>query len=72
MDGDMVVPMQQAAEAAGVKVALNQMVQSFRADGGSDSIMVQTSTGNEHQGDIVILGMGVKPRTELAQSANLK
>jgi len=72
MDGDMVVPMQQAAEAAGVKVALNQMVQSFRADGGSDSIMVQTSTGNEHEGDIVILGMGVKPRTELAQSANLK
>eukprot|EP00951_Prasinocladus_malaysianus_P050025 scaffold676076_cov57-Prasinocladus_malaysianus.AAC.1 len=62
--------MQQAAQEAGVKLAINQMVKAFRPleDG---SIEVETSTGEKHTGQMVILGLGVRPRLELAKSAGL-
>lgn len=72
MDADMVVPMQQAAEAAGVKLALNQMVKGFKTVEGTDgTVEVETSTGNRYQGELIILGLGVRPRIELAKSANI-
>ena len=68
----MVVPMEAATKQAGVKLALNQMVKAFHHCADDNGIEVETSTGDRYSGQIVILGLGVRPRLELAKSAGLE
>ena len=55
----------------GVKLALNDGVTGFaQLDGGA--IEVQTISGMKHPADIVILAIGVRPDTTLAETAGLE
>jgi NADPH-dependent 2,4-dienoyl-CoA reductase/sulfur reductase-like enzyme/rhodanese-related sulfurtransferase len=57
-------------EKHGVRLALGDAVASFtRLDGGA--LEVTTQSGKKYPADIVILGIGVRPETELAKAAGL-
>ncbi|CAG9466789.1 unnamed protein product [Pedinophyceae sp. YPF-701] len=69
LDPEIARPMQRAMEAHGCKVACGEMVSGFEQRG--TGLAVRTSTGAEHVGDIVVLGIGVAPNSALAKDAGL-
>jgi NADPH-dependent 2,4-dienoyl-CoA reductase/sulfur reductase-like enzyme/rhodanese-related sulfurtransferase len=70
LDKEIAVLVEGHLKRHGVHVVLNDGVTGFeRLEGGS--LEVQTISGKTHQGEIVILAIGVRPDTTLAQTAGL-
>ncbi len=69
-DPEMIAPVHDLLRAHGVDLRLNAFVAGFAptADG---KIAVTTATGDTVHGDLVILAIGIRPETALAQSAGL-
>ena len=55
----------------GVRLALGDGVAGFAA-GPDGRVIVRTKSGMEHEGDLVILAIGVRPETALAKAAGLE
>ena len=71
LDPEMAKPVQQHLEKHGVKVALDDGVAGF-IESWDGRISVNTKSGAQHPGDIVILAIGVRPETALAKAAGLE
>lgn len=70
LDPEMAWPVQQRLEQHGCRFALGDAVAGFAAtDDGA--LEVRTKNGSAHRGDLVILGLGVRPETGLARDAGL-
>jgi len=70
LDPEMARPVQEQLEKHGVKVALGDGVAGFEPRGGQ--VVVNTKSGAQHAGDLVILAIGVRPETALAKAAGLE
>lgn len=70
LDPEIAWRLQQRMEEHGCKFALGDAVAGFQADG--HALDVMTKNGARHRGDIVILGLGVRPEVSLAKNAELK
>jgi len=70
LDPEMAAPVRQHLEKNGVSVALGNAVAGFES-GPDGAIVVNTKSGAQHTGDIVILAIGVRPETGLAKTAGL-
>ena len=70
LDPEMARPVQEHLEKHGVKVALGDAVAGFESR--NRQILVNTKSGAQHAGDLVILAIGVRPETGLAKSAGLE
>lgn len=70
LDPEMVAPVHTQLRSQGVNLCLQDSVTRFEAapDGG---LHITTQAGVTHGADLVILGMGVRPETTLAQAAGL-
>ncbi len=71
LDPEMALPVQQHLEAHGVKMALGDGVAGFDRDEAGRPV-VKTQNGAAIAGDLVILGIGVRPETGLAKAAGLE
>lgn len=70
LDPEIAVRVQERMEERGCKFALGDAVAGFEpAEGGSLDVL--TKNGSRHRGDLVILGLGVRPETALARGAGL-
>ncbi len=71
LDPEIARTVQERMEQHGCKFALGDAVAGFEKtpDGGLE---VLTKNGSRHRGDLVILGLGVRPETALAKEAGLK
>lgn len=56
--------------ADGIELRLNEGVAAIHQDG--TGLSVESSTGSRYAADLVLYGVGVMPRTELAQAAGLQ
>jgi NADPH-dependent 2,4-dienoyl-CoA reductase/sulfur reductase-like enzyme/rhodanese-related sulfurtransferase len=70
-DPEMVEPVHDWLRAHGVALFLNAMVTGF-AQAPDGQLVISTSTGVEHAGGLVILAIGIRPETSLAQAAGLE
>lgn len=71
LDPEMAYPVQQRLAEKGIKVALGDGVAGFEP-GQSGGLVVRTKSGAGHEGDLVLLAIGVRPETTLAKNAGLK
>jgi rhodanese-related sulfurtransferase len=71
LDSEMAEVVQRQLVGNGVRLALGDAVAGFEpaAQGG---LIVRTKSGARHEGDMVILAIGVRPETGLAGSAGLE
>jgi NADPH-dependent 2,4-dienoyl-CoA reductase/sulfur reductase-like enzyme/rhodanese-related sulfurtransferase len=70
LDPEMAAPVAAHLRANGVSVRLGDGVSAFVQDG--SCLRVETQSGASLQADIVILAIGVRPETKLAEDAGLK
>lgn len=70
IDPEMAWMVQQRLESHGCSFALGDAVAGFEADA-RGGLQVLTKGGGRHGGDLVILGLGVRPETALAREAGL-
>jgi len=71
LDPEMAAPIHDELLKHGVVLRLNETVVGFEHNG-DRSISVQLNSGQVEKADLVILSIGVRPETELAQDAGLK
>lgn len=71
LDPEIAWRVQQRMEEHGCKFALGDAVAGFE-QAGANALEVTTKSGARHRGDLVILGLGVRPETSLAKAAGLK
>ncbi len=71
LDLDVVRPIEAHLTEKGINLALGDGVAGF-APGKSGGIVVSTNSGAAHEGDLVILAIGVRPETTLAKAAGLE
>lgn len=72
LDADVVRPIEDhLRDEHGIHLALGDGVADFQAATGG-GIVVRTRSGATHQGDLVILSIGVRPETTLAKAAGLE
>jgi NADPH-dependent 2,4-dienoyl-CoA reductase/sulfur reductase-like enzyme/rhodanese-related sulfurtransferase len=69
MDKEMSFYLAQELLAHGIRLALGRKVTAFKREDGLKAIL---DDGQELPADLVIMSVGVKPNTELAQAAGLK
>jgi NADPH-dependent 2,4-dienoyl-CoA reductase/sulfur reductase-like enzyme/rhodanese-related sulfurtransferase len=70
LDPEIARPLEERLATRGCHLALGHAVQGFE-QAPNGGLTVSTADGSQHTGDIVILGLGVKPETTLAKSAGL-
>lgn len=70
-DAEMMTAVHTHLQEKGVNLCLGNGVKSFVADG-DDGLLVQTESGDDYPADLVILAIGVRPETALAQQAGLE
>lgn len=70
LDADMAAPIARELESQGVQLYLNQRVEKMITEG-DRAIALQLQDGQQVECELVIVGIGVRPRVELAQAAGL-
>jgi NADPH-dependent 2,4-dienoyl-CoA reductase/sulfur reductase-like enzyme len=70
LDPDMGLLVREAMEGMGIAVVTGAEAEAVLLDGTGRPRAVRTSAG-EHPADVVVLGLGVRPRTALARAAGL-
>jgi len=71
LDPEMARPVAAHLRARGIALHLSDAVAGFEP-GSSGEILVRTQSGAEHATDLVILGIGVRPETQLARDAGIE
>ena len=74
-DPEIASMLQQKIEAEGVKVELNSPIKAFEAPTngrGSDVVLGGAGEGKRIGADVVILGLGVRPDTDIAKAAGVE
>jgi len=71
LDPEIAAMVAEHLQKHGVTLALGDGVAGF-SKSPSGSLLVQTKSGAEHQADMVILAIGVRPETALAETAGLE
>ena len=69
LDPEMTTPIAQAIRAHGVDLVLNEPVVGFASQGAG--LEVEVKSGRRFAADLVVVGVGVKPETGLAEMAGL-
>ena len=72
MDSEMVQPLQQELTARGVRLMLGNGIESVLVGDNGKATGVRLQSGTTAEGDLVILGLGVRPNTQLAEAAELE
>jgi NADPH-dependent 2,4-dienoyl-CoA reductase/sulfur reductase-like enzyme/rhodanese-related sulfurtransferase len=72
MDPEMVRPLEELLIARGVRLLLGDAIELVLVDDAGRARGVQLQSGATAEGDIVILGLGVRPNIQLAQQAGLE
>lgn len=72
MDAEMSVPLQDELTAHGVRVELGNGIKCITTDTAGNATGVELQNGTILPGSMVILGMGVRPNTQLAIAAELQ
>ena len=72
LDPEMVQPLQQTLAARGVRLLLGDGIERVLVDDHGQATGVQLQSGTVAEGDLVILGLGVRPNTQLAAAAELQ
>ncbi len=70
LDYEMALPLHQRMEAEGIRLHLDDGVDSFHDTG--DAVTVTLKSGTEISAQLVILAIGVRPNSELARAAGLE
>lgn len=70
LDAEMATPLHCRLRKEGVDLRLQQSVTSFEATG--DRLVVHTDQGDAITADLVVLGIGVRPETSLAQQCGVE
>ncbi len=70
LDPEMVAVVAERLRARGVQLCLQDGVAEFAQDG--DRLRVTAQSGAQHAADLVILAIGVRPESKLAQAAGLE
>jgi NADPH-dependent 2,4-dienoyl-CoA reductase/sulfur reductase-like enzyme/rhodanese-related sulfurtransferase len=70
LDPEMVTPVHDRLMAHGVQLRLGDGVTGFEQTS-EGTLIVSTKSGEKHPADLVILGIGVRPETQLAKDAGL-
>jgi NADPH-dependent 2,4-dienoyl-CoA reductase/sulfur reductase-like enzyme/rhodanese-related sulfurtransferase len=71
LDPEMVEPLEEAMVARGVRLLLGDGIARILTENGR-ATGVQLQSGEVAHGDVIILGLGVRPNTQLASDAGLK
>ncbi|WP_327303861.1 FAD-dependent oxidoreductase [Streptomyces sp. NBC_01298] len=71
LDPDMGGLVHSAMNAMGIRTVARAEVTEIRTDGEGRARAVVTAAGEEYPADVVVLGIGVEPRTALARAAGL-
>ncbi|KRV48049.1 flavoprotein oxidoreductase [Wenjunlia vitaminophila] len=71
LDPDMGALVREAMTEFGIQVVNGAAVTELRTDGDGRATTVLTSDGSEYPADIVVLGLGSRPNTALAEAAGL-
>jgi len=72
MDPEMVVPLQEDLVARGVTLELGSGIRGITKDAAGNATGVELLNGKTLAGSLIILGMGVRPNTQLAIEAGLE
>jgi NADPH-dependent 2,4-dienoyl-CoA reductase/sulfur reductase-like enzyme/rhodanese-related sulfurtransferase len=72
LDPEMVQPLQQDLTARGVRLLLGDGIERVLVDDAGKATGVQLQSGTTAEGDLVILGLGVRANTQLAEQAGLE
>ncbi|MCA9049802.1 MAG: FAD-dependent oxidoreductase [Planctomycetaceae bacterium] len=72
MDPEMVVPIQDDLRARGVEVQLGDGIKQIVVNPDGTAAGVELSSGRVLSGSLIILGLGVRPNTQLAAAADLE
>lgn len=70
LDPEMAYPLREALERHDVELHLGKGIAGLRLEGGQ-AATVRLDNGDELPADLVLLGLGVRPNTKLAQDAGL-
>lgn len=71
MDHEMVQPLEQALRDHGVKMHLADGIKSIKTNADGEAVGVELDSGTVVDADFVLLGIGVRPSTKLAEDAGL-
>lgn len=71
-DPEMVVPVHEALQSSGVEMCFGDGLKSIQTDRNHVATGVELASGRVLKGGLIILGLGVRPNTQLAIAAGLK
>ncbi|AKL68392.1 FAD-dependent oxidoreductase [Streptomyces goshikiensis] len=71
LDPDMGALVHEAMNRMGIRTVAGAEVTKVLTDEEGRAVAVATASGEEHPADVVVLGIGVEPRTALARAAGL-
>ncbi|MEZ6132869.1 MAG: FAD-dependent oxidoreductase [Planctomycetaceae bacterium] len=71
-DAEMVAPVQDALQSSGVEMHFGDGIKSVLTDKDNAAVGIELASGKKIKGDLIVLGLGVRPNTALAKDAGLE